>query len=435
MKKYEEIINDIIYDMRNGSLKKGDKIDSIRALSKNYECNKDTVLKALSYLSKEQLIYSIPKKGYFILKDISELNDDINDNESFNNEYDFPFNDFSLCINQVITSKNRYMFSDKAEGRGLSDLNNSLHKLLSDYNVYAKKEQIFVSSGAQQAFYILAKMDFDTDREVILLEQPTYNRMNKLVKELNLPYKTIERKLGGIDLEELEKIFKTGEIKFFYTIPRLHYPLGIGYTEKEKKSIVRLADKYDVFVLEDDYMADFDRSSSLPLHYYDVADKVIYIKSFSSIVFNSLRIAVLVLPNSINEKFFRYKKLMDYETNLVLQKAFSIYIDNGMFHNHRNKLINIYEEKNRVLIKTLENLEISSYSVFDTTTIFRIKNKKDVLYLKSLLSNKYKIDFLEDCYIDSCPYKYIKIDVKKMNLVNINDEISNLIIFLEPYVV
>ncbi|MCB7127904.1 PLP-dependent aminotransferase family protein, partial [Lachnoclostridium sp. 210928-DFI.6.3] len=68
-------------------------------------------------------------------------------------------------------------------------------------------------------------IDFPNHGDTILVEQPTYHRINDLLKAQNLKYKTIERTPKGIDLLELENIFRSGNIKFFYTIPRFHYPL------------------------------------------------------------------------------------------------------------------------------------------------------------------------------------------------------------------
>ncbi|MGZ7184227.1 PLP-dependent aminotransferase family protein, partial [Streptococcus pyogenes] len=77
--------------------------------------------------------------------------------------------------------------------------------------------------------------------------------------------------------------------KFFYTIPRLQNPLGISYTLEEKKEIVRLAQQYEVYIVEDDYLADFDASKSLPFHYLDMESRVIYLKSFTITLFPALR--------------------------------------------------------------------------------------------------------------------------------------------------
>ena len=95
-----------------------------------------------------------------------------------------------------------------------------------------------------------------------MIEQPTYHRMNQLLDSQQLAYRTIQRNLMGIDLEELEGIFKSGHIKFFYTIPRFHYPLGHSYSTKQKEAILQLADQYDVYLVEDDYLGDLDGSNA-----------------------------------------------------------------------------------------------------------------------------------------------------------------------------
>ncbi len=373
MKKYEKIIDSISEDMKKGRLKKGDKIPSVRKLSQTFDCNKDTVLKALAEMSRRELIYSIPRSGYYVFTDISEESKSEDFKTTLPELSQISFSDFSLCLNKVLSARDTYLFSTKPDERGLQDLIQSIGNLLPTYDVYTKENQLFISSGAQQALYILSKMDFHNGKNIILIEQPTYHRMNKLVKKLNLPYLTIKRGLNGIDLAELERLFASGNIKFYYTISRLHYPLGISYSENEKKHIVELAKKYDVYVVEDDYMADFETGLSLPLHYYDIAEKIIYIKSFTSIVFSSLRLAILVLPNELIDEFLMYKQLMDYDTNFLIQKAMSLYIDNGMYFKHRDSLLRLYNQKNIELKKALDRACLREYSVFDTKTIFRMK--------------------------------------------------------------
>lgn len=157
-----------------------------------------------------------------------------------------------------------------------------------------------VTSGTQQALYILSQVIFP-NQKTILLEQPTYHRMIDLVQSLNLPYQTIKRHFNGIDLDELEELFKNGDIKFFYTISRFSNPLGLSYSNAEKQKIVNLAKRYDVYIIEDDYMGDFAKSTDLPLHYYDTSDHIIYLKSFSMTIFPALRLGTIILPRTLTK--------------------------------------------------------------------------------------------------------------------------------------
>ena len=154
--------------------------------------------------------------------------------------------------------RENYLFNYYDNQEGLEDLRQSIHKLLFDQALYCKADQLVLTSGTQQALFILSQISFPSQAKEILVEQPTYHRMNRLLIAQGLDYQTIERGIDGIDLEELEGHFKTGKIKFFYTIPRFHYPLGHSYSEQDKRAILDLAAKYGVYIVEDDYLGDLD---------------------------------------------------------------------------------------------------------------------------------------------------------------------------------
>lgn len=68
------------------------------------------------------------------------------------------------------------------------------------------------------------------------------------------------------------------------------------------KQLIELAERYDVYLIEDDYLAGFVHDNShLPLHYHDSYQRVIYLKSFSKIVFPGIRIEAVVLPEKLHK--------------------------------------------------------------------------------------------------------------------------------------
>lgn len=87
----------------------------------------------------------------------------------------------------------------------------------------------------QQALAILTSIPFPNKNETILVEQPTYHLYIEYLEINKIPVIGIKRTSEGIDLNELERIFRTGKIKFFYTIPRCHHPLGTSYSKGEKE--------------------------------------------------------------------------------------------------------------------------------------------------------------------------------------------------------
>ncbi len=121
-------------------------------------------------------------------------------------------------------------------------------------------------------------------------------------------------------------------------MPRFHNPLGSSLTEWQKRELVRLAEAYDVYLVEDDFLGDLeDNQKADPLYAYDLSFRVIYLKSFSKMIFPGLRVGAAVLPDSLAPVFHTYKKLSDIDCSMISQAALEVYIKSGMFKRHKEK--------------------------------------------------------------------------------------------------
>ena len=207
--KYQEILTTIIDQIENGKLHKGERIPSIRRLSQKFHCSKDTVQRALLELKFKNYIYAVEKSGYYVLEGKSQKETPLNLGCSDCNN--MGYEDFTTCLTETLVNRGNHLFNYYYHQEGLQELIDSLQEYLEKSAIYAKKEDILVTSGTQQALYILSQLPFPNHKKTILLEQPTYHRMNHLVTSLKLPYQTIERDFEGIDLARLEELFKTGD--------------------------------------------------------------------------------------------------------------------------------------------------------------------------------------------------------------------------------
>ena len=403
--KYQRIVDKITKDIKEGKLATGQKIPSVRKLAERYHCSKDTAQKALIELKYQKYIYAVPKSGYYVLENAQEEKQDLE--LPVRDDRHQAYEDFRLCVNETLIGRKNYLFNYYPQQEGLEDLRLSVQKLMLDSAVYASREQLVLTSGTQQALYILSQIDFPNQKERILVEQPTYHRINDLLLAQKLPYETIERTPQGIDLQELERIFKSGKIKFFYTIPRFHYPLGHSYSRQEKEEILRLAQLYDVYIVEDDYLSDFDSRRELTFHYLDNSQRVIYIKSFSTSLFPALRITALLLPPQIQKTFITYKSAVDYDSNLIMQKALSLYIDSLMFEKNRLALLQLQEEeaRNAQILLEQAQLPLSSYLTKDGILL----DLRSLSSVSALKHSNLPLDFFEQSYLTSCPYQYAKL--------------------------
>ena len=133
----------------------------------------------------------------------------------------------------------------------------------------------------------------------------------------------MNRKFNGIDFEELERKFAYDNIKCFYTMPRFSNPLGISYSNDDKKQIIKLAEKYDVYIIEDDYLGELEiKNNVYPMYYSDISSRVAYIKSFSKTLLPGLRIAAVVLPKVLRNTFEEYKRVDGFKYISVISRSF-----------------------------------------------------------------------------------------------------------------
>ena len=402
--KYQEILTTIIDQIENGKLHKGERIPSIRRLSQKFHCSKDTVQRALLELKFKNYIYAVEKSGYYVLEGKSQKETPLN--LSLSDYNNMAYEDFTTCLTETLVNRENYLFNYYYHQEGLQELIDSLQEYLEKSAIYAKKEDILVTSGTQQALYILSQLPFPNHKKTILLEQPTYHRMNDLVTSLKLPYQTIERDFEGIDLARLEELFKTGDIKFFYTISRFSNPLGLSYLTSEKQRIVELAERYDVYIIEDDYMGDFAKSTDLPLHYYDTSGHVIYLKSFSMTIFPALRLGTIILPLALTKPFLDHKKMIDYDTNLIMQKALSLYLDSGLFEKNLNYLKQVFQKQRQKIDIVLADFpRIQHFSSSLQGLVLELPKDQHLGDLKFTD----KINYLEDNYLSLTEKRFIKL--------------------------
>ena len=357
MRKYHSILSDMESKIREGLYRPGQRLPSVRSAAESYGCSISTVTRAYAELEKRHAIYSVPQSGFFVVEKPGDWRDKRDDSvinfATVLPDLDvFPYLDFQHCLNKAIDIYKYDLFT-YGNPQGLESFRHTLVSHLAGDQVFAKAHRIMVTSGAQQALQILAKMPFPNGSTTILVEQPSYDLYLRFLEAEGIPVRGIPRTTAGIDLDELERIFGSGEIKFFYTMSRYHNPLGTSYSTQERRAIARLSDKYDVYVVEDDYMADLGVERSFdPIHAYDQNSRVIYVKSFSKIIFPGLRVGAAVLPDGLLKTFQAYSSYSN--TSLLSQAALEVYIKNGMYERHKHKISSLYASRLQALMESVK---------------------------------------------------------------------------------
>lgn len=443
MLKYEEIVSYIEEHIEDQTFIPNMKLPSLREMAGHFSTSVGTVLSAYKYLEQRHKIYSIPKSGYYIVG--------ITDSRGYkkNSMIDFysgapdsryiPFHDFQHCIDKSLDLCREVIFT-YADVQGLPLLLDTLEKQFKQYQIYTRASSIVVTSGSQQALDILCRMPFPNGKKTVLIEQPIYYGMIKSIYLCNTPAIGIRRGFNGVDFEELERLFYYGDIKFFYTIPRYHNPIGHSYTKAEKQELLRLAGKYNVYIVEDDIAADFDTNSrNDPLFYYDSSDKVIYIKSFSKVLMPGLRVCALILPDLIKNTFLEYKEWTDTYTSILSQGSLAVYLGSGMFDKYQDSIRRLYMNRMGVLQETVRENPAPGleWNIPDSGFFACVKLKKDTPFDKiqpMLFKNNIRLMDTSKFFLKEFRNNhYYRVSVSKANEDEIRAGIPKLIRILGRY--
>lgn len=350
MLKYLKVAEYLRARLKNGEYPPGGKLPSIRVLAQQFGYNKDTIMRALRHLEQEHLLYSLPQSGYYAVGERKE------NDELLHRQVDFtstlpdvrylPYREFSHCINRAVDLYREELFT-YGHVAGLLDLRRTMQELFWQQQIFTDTESIYITAGTQQALSIFVMLASEGEKRGIIVEEPSYPALLQLAKLAKIPVATVKRSPEELDLMGLEKLFAEGQYRFFYLIPRFHNPLGKNLSERHKKRLIELSQKYDIYLIEDDYISDLaGDEKALPLYYYDSEERrVIYVKSFSKSFMPGIRIGAVILPLKLRNRFEELKGHYDLKASVLAQAGLNIYLNSGMYQRHLEKTVTAYRRK------------------------------------------------------------------------------------------
>lgn len=269
----------------------------------------------------------------------------------------FPVEDFKLVLNEVLERDKGNAFGYQ-DSQGFYPFRESMFRLLSKKISAGSPENIQIISGAQQGIDIISKA-FLRQGDYVITESPTYTGAIAVFKSRGAEIADVEVNEDGPNLNILEYNLKKYKPKLIYTIPSFQNPTGYSYSNYKRSEILKLAEKYNAYIIEDDYVSDldFEGRNYIPLKAMDKFNRVIYIKSFSKIFMPGLRLGFMIAPPGLQGSILEAKHTTDISTSGLIQRAFDLYVRKGHWDNHFNFMYEIYRERYLQIIKSLdENL-------------------------------------------------------------------------------
>lgn len=352
--KYIQIYNHIKKMIVGGKIKEHEKLPPIRKLANFINVNNATIVKVYELLEKEGYVYKIIGSGTFVssmnIKEEVNLENykDMIHFDSGNPSKDmFPLDNFKAAINMALEKDGASIF-EYDEGKGSEELREELCTYLRKKKINTNKNNIQIISGAQQGIDIVCKGLINYS-DVVFVEEPTYNGALEVFKSRGAKIITIPMLDDGIDIGILKLKLEKIKPKLIYVMPNFQNPSGISYSEYKKKKLIELSEEYDFYILEDDFISDFDFDSkdSRPLKSYDMKNRVIYIKSFSKILMPGLRIGIVDIPRALQKKILWAKYSSDISTPGLIQKSMYYYMKYFNWEEYLKSIDKVYTKKYR----------------------------------------------------------------------------------------
>jgi DNA-binding transcriptional MocR family regulator len=353
------------------------KLPSIRAMSDNLKVNNITIVSSYKKLENEGYVYKKSGSGTYVSSNFKNSNENLYKqpyhfnlnytNQNMDNDEvinfanlipelsKFPVEKFKLVLNEVLDKDKGYAFSYQSSS-GLNSIKVSINNnLIIPRNIECSIKNIQIISGAQQGIDIISKALLNQG-DYIVTENPSYSSAVEAFKNRKSNILSIEIGDNGINFNILEEYFKKYKPKIFYTIPTFHNPTGHSYSNEERKKILTLANKYSVYIIEDDYVSDLDYENKnyKALKSMDKNNRVIFIKSFSKIFMPGLRIGFMIVPENIRENILKAKHITDISTSAFIQRAIDLYIRKGFWEDHFEYMYKVYKKKYYKMLKCIE---------------------------------------------------------------------------------
>jgi GntR family transcriptional regulator/MocR family aminotransferase len=220
--------------------------------------------------------------------------------------------------------------------------------------VRCEASQIMVVNGSQHALDLSARVLLDSDTPV-WIEEPGYELLHHSLTLSGCRLVPVPVDGEGLDVAAGIQLCRNARAAF--VTPSHQYPLGATMSAARRLQLLEWAHSSNAWIVEDDYDSEY-RYESMPvasMQGLDPGSRVIYIGTFSKVLFPSLRLGYIVIPPALVSRFLAVRRANDLFPSHLYQAALADFISAGHFTRHIRKTRQLYAERRTALAQALSN--------------------------------------------------------------------------------
>ncbi|ARV92787.1 PLP-dependent aminotransferase family protein [Bacillus cereus] len=396
--KYQQIIDYMKEKIENGEWPIGSKIPSQRQLAKLFHVNRSTVINALDELMADGLIQGQIGAGTIVMNntwsllatnpppDWSEyvkagihkpsklMVREINEAEANKKlihlskgelaPHLFPLETMQSIIKKVSEELDYFGYEEQ---KGFYPLREAISQYVRSFGIHASPDSILIVSGALQALQLIS-IGLLHRKSTVLLEQPSYLYSLHVFQSANINLSGISMDHHGILPNDLLKRIKYSQKNnILYSIPCFQNPTGILMSKERRKEILKICEKEQLPIIEDDIYRELwlDESPPAPLKSMDKHGHVSYIGSLSKTLSPGLRIGWIIGPEPVIDRLSDIKMQTDYGSSSLSQRVAAEWINEGFYEEHVANVRMHLKERRQIMIRALNKYcaDIASWDI------------------------------------------------------------------------
>jgi GntR family transcriptional regulator/MocR family aminotransferase len=235
----------------------------------------------------------------------------------------------------------------------MPELKRAIAEHLRDHRgVECEAQQIIITSGAQQAFTLIALALLKTGNTV-WFEDPGHIAARDSMRMLGADVRSVPIDEEGFNLHLARAKYPTSALIF--VTPSHQHPLGVTMSLNRRLELLDYAQQNNTWVVEDDYDSEFRYTGrALPaLRALDHTGNVLYVGSFSKSLFPALRLGYLISPASMVDALIAGQTLLSQNVSPLQQQVTARFILDGSFNSHIRKMRSVYQQRRDLLVESL----------------------------------------------------------------------------------
>jgi GntR family transcriptional regulator / MocR family aminotransferase len=223
------------------------------------------------------------------------------------------------------------------------------HYLNRSRAVRCEADQVLIIDGSQQALDLTTRLFIDPG-DVIAVEDPGYLGARNAFLSQGAELLAVPVDQEGMVVNQL-----TEKVKLVYVTPSHQFPTGAVLSLPRRLALLAWAKENNALIIEDDYDSEY-RYSGRPipaLQGLDQGNSVIYVGTFSKVLFPSLRLGYMVVPPELISVFTEARRLASRHSPMLEQYALQDFIEEGHLERHIRRMRSLYAERRQTLVDAL----------------------------------------------------------------------------------